>query len=645
MTRLKSTLVAAVLMVGAIASAKQNSFVCNHPDVPGGWGALDLGCDADQYGDLSRIKLVYPKFVYDRRIPGADGVEHEKDYITNMNAIIRKVAKDYYLSREPHPKPATLAAWMRAAAAVGAHESMLSHYRIAKDGRYKLMTGDHLVSHGVMQVNQEFHANKNLDSSFDLVGNIVAALDTYYMEWTAATKQQCFWASNGKQPTLDFMLQNRARSAYSAYNGGPARLCRYTIRSRWHLNDDKFIDMYKNQPWYKYVRDPNAPAPINTQCLVNGDDLCAMSTATRAEFMKSRPLLLKDGKTCVTADGVNFTCATDARIFTCLAKIDSDILENDPLKIDQLPAGSHVAIAADREPLCFRSVQGLMKIGTPILLKKEILMRETIGGTPVGNTRAGRIYQVQDYDLRLFGKTERYYKITTSGGAEGWIYGGTDDDRQDWIVEASAQDLTAAAEAAAKAKADREARKNAEAEKKSGDIVVIGRRPTPTPAPAATATPVITPVKLSPPPILPDPVIDDGKLAPVTFPPVDPVLPKSPAPVVPEPAAAPAAPATSPSADNEDDDGPVAVLPVKGSVIEIVKADGIVLRATPGEDQDKSYIDQLYKTARLTVEDVVTKGTENCIYLKVSAGGKTGWIYVGRTFPDVTISKWIKIWK
>jgi hypothetical protein len=584
-----------ILLVGARASAT-TSFVCNHPDVRGGWGALDLGCDADQFGDLSRIQFIYPKFVYDRR---AKDVSVENEYITNMNAIIRKVAHDYYVKRVPDAKPDALEAWMRAAVAVGAHESMLSHFRMSADNRYKLMTGDHLVSHGVMQVNQEFHANKSLDSSFDLVGNIVSALDTYFNEWTAAVAQGCFAVANGKAPSPEVVSENRARSAYSAYNGGHRALCRFAdSKSVYKSHDDAFLTMYRDQPWFKHVTDAKRVAPINVKCLMEGDDLCAVAKPARNAYIKLRPLILGDGKTCLTSDGTNFTCTTDMRVFSCLAKIDPTVLENDPLKMDKAPKTAKITVVKDREPLCMNAVKGLFKVGTMIILQKEIVMRESIGGAPVGRTLAGRIYQVEDYDLRLGGKTERYYKIKTSGKSEGWIFGGSDSDHAEWLVQATEDQIadaaatagTAKSKNAAVAKNNAGAKNSANAKSKNAGLTPLVLQALPTMAQAA----------------------DHSQIG---------------------------------EEDDTGDDSDVKpILPVKGSVIEIIKEDGIALRAVAGESETTVPVDQLSKGARLTVEDVKNMGTENQMYLKVSEGGKTGWIYVGRTFPDVTVTKWIKLW-
>ncbi len=613
------TAVGFIVLMQSGESFAARSFVCNHPDKrPGGYGALDLGCDADQFGDVSRIKLVYPMLVLDRRSNDAD---YYKEYITNVNATVKAVARAYYLQRVPDAKAATLAAWEKAAVAVAAHESKLSHYRISDDGRYKLMTGDHLVSHGIMQVNQNFNANAILDSSFDFVGNVVGGLDTYFVEWNRAIKQDCYMKSLGKNPSLELMLENRARSAYSAYNGGPGRLCRFAdTKSHYRSHDAAFFDTLHNRPWAKWVKDEKRAAPVNVKCLIEGNTLCAMAKPARIEFIKSRPLLLGDGRTCVTENGTDLVCSKDARIFSCLAHLDPDILENDPMKLDAVPQGSNVTNISDRDELCNRRVKGLIKVGSQVVLRKEILMRETIGGSPIGNAKTNRVYSVTDYDLRLDGKTERYYHLVTPNGSEGWVYGGSDSDLNEWIQAATPTDLANIQQIAETAKAAKLEKQAAE----TNDIVVTAPRKklpvvaaTPaTPATAATPSPAVT-------------------AKPVPTPP--PAASNSPKAVA-------AIPVAKADADDESSDIQP-VLPAKGSIVEIVRADGIPMREVAGEDVDKPYKFQLFKDAHLTVEEVKILGEDNKIFLKVTSGANTGWIYAGHTLPTVTVSSWIKIWK
>lgn len=591
------------------AFAKGNSYVCNHPDKPGGWGALDLGCDADQYGDVKRAKAIYPMLIFDRRPDGADATA---EYITNVQATIKEIAKEYYLKRVPNAKPATLAAWMNTAVAIGAHESMLSHYRISKDNRYKFMTGDKLISHGIMQVNQEFHANKDFDSSFDFVGNVVAALDYYFEKWNKSVDQGCYQKSLGKNPSLNLMLLNRARSAYSSYNSG-SNFCRFTdLKATWARNDKHFFETLTQRPWKKYVKDEKRASPVNVKCLIEGDDLCAMAKPSRENFLKSRPLILADGRTCITIDGVEFSCATDTRVFSCLAKITPEVMDAKPLKIEKLPTTAKITVFKDREPVCQKAVQGLFKVGQSILLKKEILMRDDVDGSPIGNTKAGRIYQILDYDIRLADGSERYYQIKTPNGTTGWIFGGTNDDLQKWVTVATDKDR----EDLARADAEKVAALP-KPEPTPEDIVVIGHRP-----------PKVTPAPAPVPAVVSKEQTEIGK----------PTVASKGAVAKPAPAVAPI---TKP---NEEGDL-VAVLPIKGSIVEIVQANGIVMRSTPGEDPDKEPIFQLYMGARLTVEDVTNKGSDNQIFLKVTSGTHAGWIYVGHTTPMNTVPRWIKIWK
>lgn len=607
-TSLLTVVISFVSVSSAQAEGKSadKSFVCNNPDVRGGWGALKLGCDADQFGDVERIQSIYPMLVFDRRNPDP---AHLAEYLTNMNAIIRKVAHDYYLQRIPDAKPKTLEAFMRATVAMGAHESMMSHYRISADGNYKLMTGDHLVSHGVMQVNQNYHSNKDYDTSFDLVGNVVGGLDEYFLAWNNALKQQCFWQSNGAKPSLETMLENRARSAYSAYNGGPSRLCRYTnTTSRFKEHDEDFRKNYHDQPVLKFITDQNRPSPVNTACILNGDDLCAMAKPARDHYVKSRPLVFPDGKTCLTSDGTTYTCATDMRVFSCLAKIDPKVLDHDPVKLPKIPSNAKVRIVQDREPLCMKAVKGLIKVGSTIVLNKEILVRKEIGGSPIGNTHLGRVYQVVDYDLRLGGKTERFYKIVMHGDEQGWIYGGSDEDFADWLSIATPEQIEAAKRAVEEAKAARLAAKAAAAAAASQAAADDAK----VKVPEETEIVVTAPRKPTPTPIPRDSILNWN---------IHDIL------------------------GDLDTDEIQPVLPVAGSVVEIVRDSGVYLRTAAGEDETTAPLDQIVKSARLTVEEVATLGTENKIYLKVTQGGKTGWIYSGRTFPDVTISKWIKIWK
>lgn len=562
-----------LLTVGVLlfsqTSHAERDWVCRNPDKkPGGWGTYTGSCDADQFGDIERVKVIYPKFIFDRRL---DYPGQTAEYITRMHSLIKQVAKKYLVKRNADATEAEIEAFQLAAVAIASQESMMTHYRFAADDRLKLMTGDQLNSHGMMQVNQVFHANRGgMDTSLDLVGNIQAGLDVYYTDgWRRAPDRKC-WDGLNSGASAGKRLSIRTRMSYSAYNGGPDAICRISTPNHPHsLKDRAFNTKLTEKPWARLVTDENAPTGLAIDALMAGDDYGAVARDKKGEFLTSRTVVLENGKTCVTLDGSNFQCADDMRVFSCLARLHPEALENDPVRMDKLPEGAKMTTVTNREQLCMRAVKNLFAVGQKITLKKEITLRSKVGGTPIVVAKVGPVFQVLDYELRLSGKTERYYKVKTSRGIEGWVFGGDDSNWSEWIQAATSGD-----EAAAQA-----------------------------------ARPAATPSRTD--------VLNSTVVAGETL------------------------------NDQLDDNETSTVIPVVGSIIEVVSEEALSLRPEPGNDKVEA-VAYAFKGVRLEVEEVLTKSnatSENLIYLKVSVGDKTGYIYGGRTFPTVTVDKWIKIVK
>ena len=134
------------------------------------WGEAPSACDAARFGEVSRIKFIYSDFALDRT--RGEDPEHRKDYVTNLHALLRELSTEYIKAKNPGVSKAEADAFALAIEAVAHQETYWSHYRVGKDGRYKMMVGDQNVSHGIMQINMNYHASKEDDRSFDLVGNI-----------------------------------------------------------------------------------------------------------------------------------------------------------------------------------------------------------------------------------------------------------------------------------------------------------------------------------------------------------------------------------------------------------------------------------------------------------------------------------------
>lgn len=83
------------------------------------------------------------------------------------------------------------------------------------------------------------------------------------------------------------------------------------------------------------------------------------------------------------------------------------------------------------------------------------------------------------------------------------------------------------------------------------------------------------------------------------------------------------------------------VIPFVGATLEVVRRGGLLLLSQPIETASR--IGVVPFGYQIQVEQLVMMGTENEIYLQVSYGGKTGYLYVGRTYPNVSTDQWVKV--
>lgn len=391
------------------------------------WGEAADGCDAKRYGSVSRIKYVYPEFVFDRTT--ATDVERRKDYVTNVNALLRDLATKYIRDRRPDVQDDEVAAFVKAIHAVAQQETYWSHYRIASAGGYKLTTGDHNISHGMMQINQRYHASKDQDRSFDIIGNVSFGIEHYFDEWENALKAKC--TMRVKNQSREQTFENVTRSAYSAYNGGPGAICRWTNpKHPWAKNDRNYLKKLKEQNWSEFVRDENHKLNVNLDCARSGDDFCAVAKDRLNEFIGSRALVMEDGSTCVTTDGKTLQCAKDVRVFTCLAGMSEEVASATPLKVkssDRQIMEMKRTFVENRLELCQKAFPDIASIGDVVTTNVAIAVKSEIGGRTVGFTKKGQALQVLDVDVELDEAHLRNYRVRLSNKVEGWIAAGTKD--------------------------------------------------------------------------------------------------------------------------------------------------------------------------------------------------------------------------
>lgn len=517
-----------VLMSSPWAQASEYVKTCENRD-PGEWnfGSSPFGCDADQYGDISRIEFIYGDYIFDRR---ATDREHRKEYTTNMHALIRQMAQSYIRSRKPDVSRDEVRAWEHALLAVATQETYMSHYRIGPDSRFKLTTGDRQDSHGMMQVNQKYHAARDQDSSFDLVGNITTAMDIYYLEWERAKKSSCYRAlAKKKGVSRKQLFEYQARGAYSAYNGGSSAICRYANpRHLWVKNDIGFYDKWTTQEWNNFISDPEKKVDLNIKCLIDGDDLCAVAKEYQGQYLKNRPVVFENGRTCISGDGQHFDCTASLRIFSCMANITPEALEAHPVYVKDLVSGVTYTNHASRDFICRSSVIGLVAVGDFISPRKEIRLRADVGGRVVGSVKPHQVYQVLDYDVQLGADSKRYYRVRVDSKTEGYFYAGDEKDHKEWAVKAEAS-------------------------------------------------------------------LRNTKL----------------------------------------------YLPKAGSVVQIARKGGVKVMSSL--DKERLEVGVLPSGEKVQVLNVMVQDSENEIYLYVESEGLKGFVYGGRTYPELTVPHWIKV--
>lgn len=398
---------------------------CDRLDV-GTWefGEGADGCDANRFGNVQRLKHVYADFVFDRS--KASDLEHRREYVTNVNALLRDLTREYMHMRRPDVADDEVEMFAEAIRAVAQQETYWSHYRKAVgDGRYKLATGDHVRSHGMMQINQRYHASAEQDRSFDIVGNVAFGIEHYYTEWEIARETKCVTRSSKKREQL---LLNIARGAYSTYNGGPGAACRFLrANDTWSINDKNFYKKLRDRDWNEFVRDYDYKLRVNLECMRSGDERCAVAQDRMGEYLISRTLVMDDGSSCVSLDGQTLQCARDARVFMCLEGVSLEAMRSAPIKVkasDEDILAMPKTFHEDRLELCRKAFPEMGSIGDVVTTNLAIVVRAQIEGKAVGFTKRGQSFQILDIESRDGARNERFYRVRLPNKIEGWIAGG-----------------------------------------------------------------------------------------------------------------------------------------------------------------------------------------------------------------------------
>lgn len=394
-------------------------------------GRIPNACDVAAFGPDSFVRGNYGTAIFNDAAYNTSSSTHpssvaeRKRYMQEMYPIIRDATQRYFLSRKPAADARELQAFQRGVYALLRQESFWSHYRDAQTATgqpflLKMVRGDNGHGHGMMQVDDRYHfLPLQQGKGWNMLPHFTYAADIYYAAWERAPTQCLGGATSGD----DEYWRSRSRSAWSAYNGGPTRVCRWQNPADANAAKDvSYRDNYDLQRWLPDVTDLARPAGIDVACLMDNGPSCPQPVGEPV----GPNLLMKLGNAaCVLVDG-KLECVDDVRDASCLAGRTS-FDETRIAIIYPVQVGGLTRVDHNRHQLCRGTVAGLQSLGSPIATTVALELRSTLDGMVLGMLPAGG-YQVLDFAVRGNSNPQRFYRVRGLVGGvmlDGWIDAGT----------------------------------------------------------------------------------------------------------------------------------------------------------------------------------------------------------------------------
>lgn len=312
---------------------------CYDPNT--GWGvapgAIGVSCRATGVGDTAKAVKYYEHYSLNGNdfLDPISSAAQLQVYTDNVLDLVEQIATDYYRERALLEKrtvsAAELAGWKTAVTAVAFQESYLTHYQFDRrtgdlEHRLNILVGDAKCdvpyakkpdgrfycpqfktnadgmrifgSQGMFQILMSTHASEAKNGLFDMVQNIQYGMSFYYKNWLKVIQNKNpSMASCRSQIIVNGRVnyQKAAQAAYSVYNGGAAKVCRWAGDSPWRRNDEGYLNAITNKPWLNFsstvdvretrkvsVRQPNGTVvkrfvfPFDLQCLRDAGVICLL---------------------------------------------------------------------------------------------------------------------------------------------------------------------------------------------------------------------------------------------------------------------------------------------------------------------------------------------------------------------------------
>jgi len=411
------------LLAGGAAQAQNptpNDWLCDNK-VGGTWshGRAPSGCDGATFGPDGFVRGNYGPLIFNDALTRST---EQKRYMQELYATVRDAAERYIVLRKPEVDAEEKAAFQWGVFALLRQESFWSHYRDAQLASglpyiLKMMRGDSGHGHGMMQLDDRYHfVPVSEGKGWNMMQNFGYSIEIYYDAWKKAP------ASCLAGRTVDASYwRDRARSAWSAYNGGPTRICRWQNTADANAAKDKsYLDNYEKKYWEADVADKSKPTAIDVACLMDNGSQCPLPSSGGDWTGK----LLKVGSgACVLANDT-VHCVDALRDAVCLSAI-TPFDASQALTVYGYEINAKKRVDYNRNQLCRAGVPGLLSIGSAFATSAPQPLRGSVDGAVIASLPAGS-YQVLDFELRDAQLQERYYRIQ-QGGLDGWVYAGNRD--------------------------------------------------------------------------------------------------------------------------------------------------------------------------------------------------------------------------
>lgn len=426
MGTIKVILIGMVLVSGSFAQAFEPWWQCKGK-LGGEWNFARSPsiCLVDHMQDQSFVRRQYDDIIFDDSVIRG---EERVRYMTELNALAADVAHFYLQRRKPSAGSAEHEAFYQGLLALMHQETFWSHYRKGTDDSIRYMRGDEGHGHGIMQVDDRSHQTALLQGrGADLIYNMIYGLDVFFEEWERAPVQSCVSSATN--------YVSRTRSAWSAYNGGPGSICRWTNPNSVHASKDiAFFDKFKKKSWRNYIDDMNHISRFDIQCLAEGKRPCASLDESSPTDDPQEGELYKNslGQHCIVKDRI-FQCVNLLDDVNCLQLRENRIFDF-VKSLSKTGEQKLPKTSLDRHNLCLNNTTGLIPVTANLKIHKNINLRRTPDGELLTTLKSGEEFKSLDFRVTTTKDQKRYYRVK-SGTIDGYLYAGSAVDYGQWVSE------------------------------------------------------------------------------------------------------------------------------------------------------------------------------------------------------------------